>query len=236
MSTASIGRHGRHPAEPRRRFGLFPVRRRASAIADAIKAGPPEVSYDNSYDHNGWDAGTPAQDPESTMLLRPAADPAPGPAPFTGASMEPLPAPLAVPVMTEPELATLARVADRLRAWQPPGGPAQDEPGPGQDGPDGDDLPPGACLRAVPQDGSGPGRVLESLAGFPFVAGLRTAAGGHRMAGVCLGDAEGDIWPVWESASAECFDEAIAAFRQARDLLVYGELRPVPAAAEGGAL
>ena len=156
----------------RRRFGLFPVRRRESAIIDAIEAG--------------------REDPEAVQAIAELhvtiaeAVPEPVLAPaFTGASLEPLPL-LQRPVMTEPELATLARVAERLRAL-----PAADEPERGVD-----DTPvlPGAYLRAImPPDRNPAGRhPHEPLAGSPEFAGTAYAVDGRFAAGLYLGDADED--------------------------------------------
>ena len=94
-------------------------------------------------------------------------------------------------------------------------------------------LPPlhYASIRAVARDGS-EGKDLESITGLPFLAGTRDNDG-RRVAGVCYGEADGDIWLVFESGSPEVHDAAIAAHQAARDLLVHGTSRDGQDAAPG---
>jgi hypothetical protein len=243
MSAAIVGRHSRHPGQPRRRFGFLPVRRRSSAIADAIEAG--------RHDQDLAQARASLQETlaslqETSASLQDARTGAAPVAPFTGASLEPLPAPprpLAVPVMTEPELATLARVADRLRAL-----PAEPEREPERDE---DGLPPSAYLRAVLHEPAGmhalPGmaELGEPLGRTPLFAGATRTISGQLIAGMYLGTNE-DGYCMVDATSAEWCEDAITALTAMRDALRGGRrpvpeddtmlLRPVPAAAEGGAL
>ena len=168
-----------------------------------------------------------APDPDTVVFTPMPEDPAP----FTGASLEPLPdrtpgaflpelpAPLAVPVMTEDELATLARVADRLR---PPAAAEQDEPEP-----DEDDLPPSAWMRSWQHDGA----VLPvALWGRPSFAGI---IAGHGLAGLYLGDPD-DEGRFAVDADVEYLDELIAVAQRARDALAHqGFGRAVPAGVNG---
>jgi hypothetical protein len=186
-----------------RRFGLFPVRRRGSAITDAIEAG--------------------REDPGMTQALaslrETLQDAAPEPvlaASFTGAALEPLPAPLQRPVMTESELATLAKVADRLRALPA----AEPQPQQDEDGQDDEDGPPPlAFLRNITH---GPGRdPYEPLAGLPRFAGTTRMADGSPVAGLFLGEQDADGRLVLDALSVTWLGCLIGAAEEARDAL-YG--------------
>ena len=158
MSTAIPGRHSRHPGQPRRRFGLFPVRRRESAIADAIEAGP--------------------QDPGAAQ------------------ASAPLRARLRAPVMTEPELATLARVAERLRALPP--------------------ALPAAYLRDIVP---GQDATHEPLRGLPAFAGTDQTPDGDLAAGIWLGDGDGTGRFVLDGFEAAWFRALQAAAAEAAEVL-----------------
>src|SRR5580704_9525089 len=116
MTSHALNPARSHARPPRRRFGLFPVRKRGSDITDAIEAGRE-------------DPGAAEAIAELRVTLDEAM-PETFIAPFTGASLEPGEPfkPLQRPVTTEAQLAQLARVADRLRAWEPAGEPEPDEP------------------------------------------------------------------------------------------------------------
>jgi hypothetical protein len=221
-----------------RRFGLFPVRRRGSAIADAIVAvrADPEASQTLAELRETLDEAMPEP------FIAPQ---------FTGASLQPLPleprTPLKHPVMTEAQLAQLARVADRLRAWEPSGGPERDEDetdeGDGPDGQDEADLPPVAYLRAVMHGPDGETELGEPLGHTPLFAGVTRTISGRLIAGMYLGTNE-DGYCMVDATDPEWCEDAITALTAMRDALAHGGLRPVPAEdtlllrpvhAEGGA-
>src|SRR5581483_3668879 len=82
---------------------------------------------------------------------------------------------------------------------------------------------PSAWLRAIPQSGPGT-RVLETLTGLPFFAGIRHDLEGGPAAGICLGAAD-DIWLILDTQSAGVLDELIGVLTAAREHLVYGGFR-----------
>ena len=141
-----------------------------------------------------------------------------------------------------PDLAELTLTDKRLDVLRPDTVPVLTGPGPDlaaapQDRPyvPQDSGPPSAWLRAIPQSGPG-SRVLETLTGLPFFAGIRHDLEGGPAAGICLGAAD-DIWLILDTQSAGVLDELIAVLAAAREHLVYGGFRapavqPDPDAAE----
>jgi hypothetical protein len=171
-------------ARPGRLRRLFPVRRRATAIADAIHAGP----QDPDAAQAAASLGEKITEAETTLI--------------TGAPLVPAPAKRG-PVMTPEQIATLERVADRLRAL---GAPARDEIPP----------PPAAYLRDIVP---GQDATHEPLRGFPAFAGTGRTPGGALAAGVWLGDGDGIGRFVLDGFEADWFRALEAAAAEAAEAL-----------------
>lgn len=148
---------------------------------------------------------------------------------WTGASE---PGQMAAPPWDQdgPDLAELTLVDKPLAVLRPEIAPERAEPGPDLAAapPDRPYVPqdgglPTAWLRAIPQSGPG-SRVLETLTGMPFFAGIRHDPGGGRIGGLCWGAAD-DIWLVADIKSVEVADAALAALRELREHLAYGAFR-----------
>lgn len=101
------------------------------------------------------------------------------------------------------------------------------EPGPAGDTP----VPASACLRAIDADGVEHDQMR--LDGLPEFVGVAPDGRGVRVAGVALWiGPNGAV--MLDSRSAEWWDDLIEAATQARDELVYGGFRQMPAAAADG--
>lgn len=131
----------------------------------------------------------------------------------------------------EPDLSELTLTDKPLHVLRPETAPERAPAGPGSAGaPQDRQRPyvpqdgglPSARLRAIPQSGPG-SRVLETLTGLPFFAGIRHDLPGGPAAGVCLGAAD-DIWLILDAQSAGVLDGLEAVIREAREALVYGGL------------